>query len=108
LEVFFSKLLRLGVVLSGLLMIIGLGLLWLTGNTDCSTGVMTLDWILFGDPFFEPSHILFMGFLILVGTPIFPLIMSTVSFYKTKDWIYTIITSSVLIILLVSMSLGIG
>lgn len=107
-EVFFSKLLRLGVVISGFLMILGLGLLWLTGNNDCSTGVMSLDWILFGDPFLEPSHVLFIGFLILVGTPIFPLLMSTVTFYKAKDWIYTIITSAVLIILLLSMSLGIG
>jgi uncharacterized membrane protein len=107
-EIFFSKLLRLGVVLSGFLMIIGLGLLWLTGNTDYSTGVMTLNWIIFGDPFFEPSHVLFIGFLILVGTPIFPLAMSSVAFYKAKDWVYTIITSAVLIILLLSMSLGIG
>lgn len=107
-EVFFSKLLRMGVVLSGFLMIFGLGLLWLTGNTDCSTGIMTLDWILFGDPFLEPSHVLFIGFLILVGTPIFRVFMSTVAFYKAKDLIYTLITSAVLIILLVSMSLGIG
>ncbi|TSA49021.1 hypothetical protein D4R47_04530, partial [archaeon] len=62
LELLVSRLLRTGVVVSGLLMVVGLGLLLATGDASCPSGVLSVDWVLFGDPFLEPSHVLFLGF----------------------------------------------
>ncbi|MCW4051191.1 MAG: DUF1634 domain-containing protein [Candidatus Bathyarchaeota archaeon] len=107
-EVFISKLLWGGVVLSGLLLVAGLGLLWVTGDTSCPYGVMTFDWVLGGDPFLEPSHVIFLGFLVLIMTPVLRIVASTVVYAWMHDWLYTMLTGVVLVILVVSMTLGIG
>jgi uncharacterized membrane protein len=108
LEFFVSILLRIGVVISGLMMVFGLVLFWLTGDASCPTGLLTLDWIIWGDPFLMPSHVIFLGFLILVMTPILPVATSILVNLRSEDWLFTVITSTVLIILIFSMSLGIG
>jgi uncharacterized membrane protein len=108
LEFFVYMLLRLVVVISGLLLVIGLALFWLTGDASCPTGLLTLDWIIWGDPFLMPSHVIFLGFLILVMTPVLPVASSVLIYLKSEDWMFTAITSTVLIILALSMSFGIG
>jgi uncharacterized membrane protein len=107
-EFFVSILLRAGVVISGLLMVIGLALFWLTGDASCPTGLLTLNWIIWGDPFLMPSHMIFLGFLILVMTPVLRVATSVLIYLRSEDWMFTVITSTVLIILVLSMSFGIG
>lgn len=108
LELFVSNVLRFGVILSGALIILGLGLFLATGNTSCPNGIATLDWIIHGSPFFLPSHILFFGFLTLVLTPLLRVAASTIAYTIERDWTYTAITGFVLIVLLLGMILGLG
>lgn len=103
-----SSLLRLGVTLSGMLIFTGLLLYYFTGNQSCPYGVLTMEWILWGDPFHSPSHILFLGFLTLVATPLIRVLASTIVYYRDKDIEFTILTGVVSLILLTSIILGIG
>ena len=70
LELFVSNVLRAGVMISGVLITIGLGLFIMTGDISYPNGDCTLHWFIYGDPFFAPSHVIFMGFLSLVVTPL--------------------------------------
>jgi uncharacterized membrane protein len=107
-ELFVSSVLRFGVLLSGCFMVIGLTLLWSTGDSSSPIGVLNAAWIITGSPFLEPSHILFIGFIVLIATPILRILATTITYSRMKDWTYTVITGLVLVILLVSMTLGIG
>jgi uncharacterized membrane protein len=107
-EGFISDILRLGVELSGLLMVTGIGLFLWTGDDSCSFGVLSWDWVLFGSSFFQPSHILFLGFLILVSTPLMRVFASVVAYSMSRDWVYTVITGCVLSILIIGIILGVG
>jgi len=108
LERFVSNILRIGVMVSGILIIIGLGLFITTGDTCYPNGEASLQWIIYGDPFFSPSHILFLGFLVLVITPLLRVGASVIAYIIEKDWIYTAITGFVLSVLLIGMVLGLG
>ena len=108
LELTVSRLLRTGVVVSGLLMVMGLGLLLATGDASCPSGVLSVSWVLFGDPFLEPSHVLFMGFFILIGTPLLRVVASATTHLFERDLVFALLNVSVLLILAVSFVLGVG
>jgi uncharacterized membrane protein len=108
LELFISNVLRIGVVVSGALIISGLTLYLATGDVCYPNGEATLSWIINGDPFFAPSHILFIGFLTLVATPLLRVAVSVLVYVVERDWIYTAITGFVLTILIIGMVLGLG
>jgi uncharacterized membrane protein len=69
---------------------------------------MDIDWLIRGDPFFAPSHILFLGFLTLIATPVLRIAASIYVYTKLHDNAFTIITTIVLFVLMVSFTLGIG
>jgi len=100
--------LRIGVVLSGVLIIIGLSLMFVTRDTSNPHGVMELEWILRGNSFFDPSHILFLGYAVLLLTPVLRVAVSILLFLKAQDIPFTAITLIVFVILIVSMAVGIG
>jgi len=108
LELFVSNVLRVGVALSGLLILTGLGFFLWTGDVSCPYGIASLDWILWGDPFFEPSHILFLGFITLVLTPLCRVGASVIAYTYERDWIFATITGFVLVVLVAGMILGLG
>jgi uncharacterized membrane protein len=108
LELMVSRLLRTGVVMSGLLMVAGLGLLWTTGDVSCPVGVLSVSWVLFGDPFLEPSHILFLGFFTLIATPLLRIVASATAHLVERDLVFALLNISVLLILAVSFVLGVG
>ena len=108
LELFVSNILRTGVIVSAALIITGLGLFMITGDTCYPNGEASLNWIIYGDPFFAPSHILFLGFLTLVTTPLLRVAASVIAYLIEKDWIYASITGFVLAVLLIGMILGLG
>ena len=108
LELFVSNVLRIGVLASGILIIIGLGLFFISGDSCYPNGEASLEWIINGDPFLAPSHILFLGFLVLVVTPLLRVGASVVAYVIEKDWIYAAITSFVLSVLIIGMVLGLG
>jgi uncharacterized membrane protein len=67
-----------------------------------------LEWIIWGDPFFAPSHIIFLGFIVLVITPLFRVAISVLAYAIDEDWVYTAITGFVLVVLVLGMVLGLG
>lgn len=108
LEIMVSRLLRTGVLASGLLMVSGLGLLWATGDASCPSGVLSVSWVLFGDPFLEPSHVLFLGFFTLIATPLLRIVASATAHLIENDLVFAFLNVSVLLILAVSFVLGVG
>jgi uncharacterized membrane protein len=108
LELFVSNVLRVGVAVSSVLILIGLALFAVTGDVSCPYGVASLHWIIYGDPFFAPSHILFLGFLTLVATPLLRVAASVIAYIVERDWIYAAITGFVLTVLVIGMILGLG
>lgn len=108
LELFVSGILRLGVALSGLLILVGLGLTAWSGDVSCPYGVLSLEWVLWGDPFLEPSHVLFLGFLVLVATPMTRVAVSVIAYVMDRDWVYAAITGLVLIVMVAGMFMGLG
>ena len=107
-ELMVSRLLRTGVLVCGFLMVVGLGLLLATGDASCPVGVLSVDWVLFGDPFLEPSHVLFLGFFILIGTPLLRIVASVTAHLVERDLVFALLNVSVLLILAVSFVLGVG
>jgi uncharacterized membrane protein len=106
LELIVSNVLRGGVLLSGVLIVIGIGLFWFTGDACYPNGETTYSWIIYGNPFFAPSHVLFLGFLVLVITPLLMVGASILAYVVERDWIYVAITSFVMIILIIGMVQG--
>ncbi len=107
-ELFISRLMRASVSLSGVIIFIGLVLFLVTGDNSEPVNMFELNWMMFGAPFLEPSHVIFLGFMVLVGTPLLRIVASVVVFALSKDWIFTAITGCVLAILGISMLLGVG
>lgn len=103
-----SLLLRVGVILSGAFVLLGLGVMTATGDTSCSHGVMDFRWMLLGDPFLKPSHVIFLGFITLIATPVIRIAASVVMFHGARDRAFTVITAVVLLILVISFVRGIG
>jgi uncharacterized membrane protein len=56
----------------------------------------------------DPLALVALGLLILLLTPILRVAISIVIFALERDWLYTVITLIVLLILLVSLLLGRG
>ena len=106
-EVVLSNVLRVGVMLSAFFLILGLVLTIVTGNTSCPNGVVNIRWYLWGDPFLAPSHVLFLGFFILIATPVLRIMASIAIYLKAKDWPFAVLTTLVLLTLLVSFTIGI-
>lgn len=107
-ELFISKLMRASVLISGLVIASGVALFLVTGDASCPVNMFELSWIINGAPFFEPSHIIFLGFMVLVGTPMLRIIASIMVYVVQKDWYFTTITGLVFAVLTVSMLLGVG
>jgi len=80
----------------------------ITGDTSHPYGLPDLDWIIWGDPFLEPSHVIYLGFMILISTPVLNIIASILMFIKARDGTFAAIASLVLLILIVGFTLGIG
>ncbi len=107
-EALVSTILRAGVLMSGALILFGLTLTIVTGDTSYPNGNMDLNWLIRGDPFFAPSHILFLGFLTLIATPVLRIVAPIYVYMKLQDKTFTAITIIVLLVLVVSFTLGIG
>ena len=103
-----SLILRVGVVMSAALMVLGLAVNQLTGDVSFPTGILTSEWILFGNPFLAPSHILFMGFMVLLATPVARIVYSAASFTMRRDYVYAVLTYLVLLVLVFSFTMGVG
>jgi len=110
-ELAISQVLRGGVVISAAIIL--LGVVWfylqmaITGHATLTyphSLVEVAQQLAEGDPL----SLVALGLLILLLTPILRVAISIVIFALERDWLYTVITLIVLLILLVSLLLGRG
>jgi uncharacterized membrane protein len=107
-EMFIARLMRSSVLVSGVLMALGVFFFLTSGNESCPVDMFDPQWILYGNPFLAPSHVIFLGFMVLIGTPLLRIMASIFVYAKSGDWMFTTITGLVLTVLVVSMLLGVG
>lgn len=108
-ELQLGKLLRLGILLSVAFMLVGL-ILFL-GNSQASlspdevTAFNLMDYVS-SHSVFDPVTIMLMGCFMLILTPIFRVLATLIIFFITKDRLYVLFTTVVLVIIAISIVLG--
>ena len=107
-EIIISNVLRFGVILSAVIILIGLSMFLITGNSGYTGNYYPTNplEILKGIISFKSYAIIMTGILILILTPVFRVGVSIIVFFQEKDFLYVKITSLVFIILLISFILG--
>jgi uncharacterized membrane protein len=107
-EIIISNFLRIGVVLSAIIVLIGLSMYLISGNSGYNGSYFptTISEIFSGFIVFKPYAIILVGLIILILTPVFRVGVSILVFIKEKDFLYVKITSLVFIILIISFVLG--
>lgn len=107
-EDFISLSLRIGVIISSVIIALGLLLFSLSGYAGFPEGDFpkTFRQVWTGLLHFNPLAIITAGILILLVTPIFRVAASLVTFFLQKDYQYTLIAGYVLFMLLLSLFLG--
>lgn len=98
---------RIGVILSAAVMLLGFILL-LVNNQDNFAGYTNPGFIeiFIGLASFNPYSIMLLGILLLILTPVLRIITCIILFAKQKDKLYTAITIVVLLILAISFTAG--
>lgn len=107
-EVVIGKIMRVGVIISALVMLLGLVMFFITGqsgypNTSFPTSFIAI-WQ--GLLAFKAYAYMMAGIYLLILTPVLRVVISIYAFYKEHDALYVKITSLVLVILLISVFIG--
>ena len=97
-----------GVRMSAVLIALGLVMAVVTGDTSNPYGVLELGRLLSGDLPITPSLVLFLGFTVLVATPILSVASAAFLFFRGRDGSLAIISTFVLLVLIVSLTLNVG
>jgi uncharacterized membrane protein len=97
-----------GVMMSAVLIVIGLAMAVATGDTSNAYGGLELGMLLKGDLKITPSHVLFLGFTVLVATPVLNVASAAFLFFKSGDGSLAMISTFVLLVLIVSLTLNVG
>ncbi len=107
-EIFISKILRIGVIVSALVIGFGLILLFVTGKSGYpgSSFPTSPGDIFRGLAVLKPYGVILTGLLILIITPVLRVGISIFTFLKEKDYTYVVITAIVFVILIISFLLG--
>ncbi|AFS00820.1 DUF1634 domain-containing protein [Lentilactobacillus buchneri] len=108
-QLIIGKILRLGVIISATVMIIGLVLLIVKGNGGYPHNAFPTDFtqIWAGIAELKPYAIMMLGIFLLILTPVLRVVVSIYSFYREGDSLYVWITTIVLVILGISFVFGI-
>jgi uncharacterized membrane protein len=107
-EIIISKALRVGVIASAIIIIVGLAAFIKTGNSGYAGDYFptTLSEIFKGLLNCKPYAIMLTGLYLLILTPVLRVAVSIIVFLKEKDYLYTKITLFVLVILIFSLCMG--
>lgn len=96
--------LRIGVIVSAVIILIGMLLLFFQPTND---QVPTDLWLIFqGVLKLNGEAFIMLGLFCLILTPVLRVVVSIVAFAKEKDYLYVIITLIVLVILIIGMTFG--
>ena len=100
--------LRIGVLVSGLVILIGLILYLVAGESGypADTYPTTLRGIIEGAGGLKPAAVILLGLFLLILTPVLRVGITILVFVKAKDYLYVGITSLVFVILIISLLLG--
>ncbi len=107
-EIVIGKIMRIGVLFSAAVMILGFAMFLITGhsgypNTSFPT---TLPAIWQGLISFKAYAYMMAGIYLLILTPVLRVVISIYAFYQERDMLYVKITSLVLLILIISVIVG--
>lgn len=107
-EVFVSKSLRVGVLLSASVIFVGLILFFVSGESGYpgETYPTLLKDIFLGAVSMKPFAIILAGLVLLILTPIMRVGVSILVFLKENDWLYVVISTIVFLILISSFFFG--
>ena len=118
-ELLISNLLRIGVIASLLVVVAGLLLSFIHHPaylhsaaeltqviSPSRTPWHTLAGLIEGLQHFRGEAIIMAGLLLLIATPVMRVAVSIVAFFIERDWIFVIVTSFVLAMLILSFFLG--
>lgn len=107
-ELLIGQILRVGVIVSAIVIAIGLVLLVVTQDSGyAGTQFPTSFQAIFaGLMTFKPYAIIMLGVFLLILTPVLRVVVSIYAFFKEGDHLYVGITVLVLLILVVSMVIG--
>jgi uncharacterized membrane protein len=108
LELIISKALTIGVLLSAAIMLLGLVMFLITGNSGYAGNIYPTNPLLIfkGAAALKPYAVILTGLFILILTPVMRVGVSVIAFLKEKDYTYVIITALVFTILIISFLIG--
>lgn len=100
--------LKIGINCSMTIIIVGLILFFLTGQSGYSlnTYPQSITEIMSGVSALKPFAIITLGLFVLILTPVVRIVTAMIGFIIEKDYLYVTITISVLIILMMSFMIG--
>ncbi|MFD1417895.1 DUF1634 domain-containing protein [Companilactobacillus keshanensis] len=105
-ELIIGKILRIGVVTSAIVIVIGIMLYFLNGSGYSEGFPTRFSTIINGIVAGKSYAIIMLGIFLLILTPVLRVVVSIYAFYKEKDTMYVVITTVVLVILIIAMLLG--
>ncbi|MFH5811394.1 DUF1634 domain-containing protein [Companilactobacillus sp. FL22-1] len=114
-EVIIGQILRIGVITSAIVILIGIGLYFMNGSgypTVVKDGQTIIEFprrfsaIFAGIAAGKSYAVIMFGVFLLILTPVLRVIVSIYAFYKEHDTLYVVITTVVLVILMFAMFLG--
>jgi uncharacterized membrane protein len=107
-EIIISRALKIGVILSATVTLIGLLMFLITGKSGYPGATYPTNPLLIfqGVAVLKPYAIILTGLFILILTPVFRVGVSVIVFMKEKDYLYVKITAVVFTILIISFLLG--
>lgn len=107
-ETAVSKMLRIGVVIAGAVIIAGLLMFLITGNSGYpgDTYPTTFGGIFQGLVELKSVAVIETGLLLLILTPVFRVFVSLFVFLEEKDYRFVLISAVVFVVLIVSFLLG--
>ena len=97
-----------GMMMSRALILIGLIMTIMTGDTSNAYGGLKLGSLLNGNLSITPSHVLFLGFAVLVATPVLNIASAAFLFFKGRDGSLAVISTFVLLVLIISLTLNVS
>ncbi|MGJ3975744.1 DUF1634 domain-containing protein [Levilactobacillus brevis] len=108
-QTIIGRILQVGVIFSAIVMLIGLVLFLVSGQSGYSGSYVPrrMGLILQGTWQLKPYAIMILGVYCLILTPVLRVVVSIYAFYKEHDRLYVAITTLVLAILLVALAIGV-
>ena len=108
-QTIIGRILQVGVIFSAIVMLIGLVLFLVSGQSGYSGSYVPrrMGLILQGTWQLKPYAIMMLGVYCLILTPVLRVVVSIYAFYKEHDRLYVAITTLVLSILLVALASGV-